>query len=30
LVGVYDASVPENKAGREHQMSVRLALVHVA
>ena len=30
LVSVYNTSVPKNKAGRKHQMSVRLALVHVA
>jgi hypothetical protein len=30
LVSVYNPSVPKNKAERKHQMSVRLALVHVA
>ncbi len=30
LVSVYNTSVPKNKAERKHQMSVRLAPVHVA
>src|SRR5262249_46642169 len=29
LVSVYNTSVPKNKARRKHQMSIRLALVHV-